>query len=125
VSDQKKKSKKPNRKRDKRMTIRGTEQEKKKIEQKAEKAGMSRTEYMIRSALEKKIIDFGNLEDINNLRIELKRIGNNINQIAQKLHQNDTLSQEEKVMFIEEIDDLKYQQDMIHKQIVKLISELG
>ena len=125
MSEQKSKSKKPNRKRDRRMTVRGTEQEKKKIEQKAEKAGLSRTEYMIRSALEKNITSFNNLEDINKLRIELKRIGNNLNQIARKLNENNTLEQEEKVLFIEEIDDLKYQQDMIHKQIIKLISELG
>ena len=119
------KDQKPNRKRDKRMTIRGTAKEKKKIEQKAKKAGLSRNEYMLKSALEKDITSLDNLESINNLRIELKKIGNNINQIARKLNQNDTLEQEEKVLFIEEIDDLKYQQDMIHKQIIKLISELG
>ena len=120
-----KQKKKPNRKRDKTITIRGTAKEKKKIEQKAEKAGLSRTEYMIRSALEKKVISFENLEDINKLRIELKKIGNNINQIARKLNQNDTLEQEEKILFIEEIDDLKAQQAMIHRQILELVSELG
>jgi len=100
------------------MTIRGTEQEKKKIEQKAEKAGLSRTEYMLRSALEKNIVD---LDSVNDLRIELKRIGNNLNQIARKLNENNTLAQEEKILLIEEIDDLKAQQAMIHRKILKLL----
>ena len=122
MKDEKPKSKKPNRKRDKRMTIRGTEQEKKKIEQKTEKSGLSRNEYMIRSALEQKIFD---LKSVNDLRIQLKRIGNNLNQIARKLNQNNTLAQEEKILLIEEIDDLKAQQAMIHRQILELVSELG
>ena len=116
------KDQKPNRKRNKRMTIRGTEQEKKKIEQKTEKSGLSRNEYMIRSALEQKIFD---LKSVNDLRIQLKRIGNNLNQIARKLNQNNALDQEEKILLLEEIDDLKAQQAMIHRQILELVSELG
>ena len=114
-------NKKPNRKRDKRITIRGTPEEKAKIEEKAKEAGLSRNEYMLKSALEKDITSLDNLESINNLRLELKRIGNNLNQIARNLNENNTLDQEEKILLIEEIDDLKAQQAMIHREILKLL----
>ena len=68
-----------NRRRDKTLTIRLTESEKANIEKKAAKAKMNLTEYIIAASNKSKIKV---AEDTTPLLIELKRIGNNINQIA-------------------------------------------
>jgi len=74
---------KENRKRDKTLTIRLTESEKANIEKKAAKAKMNLTEYIIAASNKSKIKV---AEDTTPLLIELKRIGNNINQIAMKIN---------------------------------------
>ena len=72
-----------NRRRDKTLTIRLTESEKANIEKKAAKAKMNLTEYIIAASNKSKIKV---AEDTTPLLIELKRIGNNINQIAMKIN---------------------------------------
>lgn len=74
---------KENRKRDKTLTIRLTESEKANIEKKAAKAKMNLTEYIIAASNKSKIKV---AEDTKPLLVELKRIGNNINQIAMKIN---------------------------------------
>ena len=72
-----------NRKRDKTLTVRLTESEKALIEKKAKRANMNLTEYIIAVSNKSKI----NVpEDTKPLLVELKRIGNNINQIAMKIN---------------------------------------
>ncbi len=46
---------------------------------KAKSANMSITDYMIRSALDKRIVNFDGLEGVTG---QLKRMGNNINQLV-------------------------------------------
>ena len=72
-----------NRKRDKTLTIRLTESEKALIEKKANRANMNLTEYIIAVSNNSKI---NVTEDTRPLLVELKRIGNNINQIAMKIN---------------------------------------
>ena len=72
-----------NRKRDKTLTIRLTESEKALIEKKAKRANMNFTEYIIAVSNRSKI---NVAEDAKPLLVELKRIGNNINQIAMKIN---------------------------------------
>ena len=72
-----------NRRRDKTLTVRLTESEKANIEKKAAKAKMNLTEYIIAASNKSKIKV---AEDTTPLLIELKRIGNNINQIAMKIN---------------------------------------
>ena len=72
-----------NRKRDKTLTVRLTESEKANIEKKAAKAKMNLTEYIIAVSNKSKI---NVTEDTKPLLVELKRIGNNINQIAMKIN---------------------------------------
>lgn len=72
-----------NRKRDKTLTIRLTDTEKKKIIAKSRKAKMSTTDFIIAST------DNAVIKTPENLRpvvSQLKRIGNNINQIAVKVN---------------------------------------
>ena len=71
------------RKRDKTLTIRLTESEKMMIEKKASKAKLNLTEYIISVSSKSKI---SVTEDTKPVLLELKRIGNNINQIAMKIN---------------------------------------
>lgn len=64
---------------DKRINIRLTEKEKKLIESKAKKCNMTVTKYIINSCLKDKIIIVDGLDKIDT---ELRRIGNNINQLT-------------------------------------------
>ena len=65
------------RKRNKSIPIRVTEDELKQIDKKAAKARLSRTDYLIKCALDKEITL---IEDIKPLLTEMRRIGNNLNQ---------------------------------------------
>ena len=64
---------------DKKINIRLTEQEKNLIEKKANKCNMTITKFIISSCLKDKIIIITGLDKID---VELKRIGNNINQLT-------------------------------------------
>ncbi len=72
-----------NRKRDKTLTIRLTDSEKKKIIAKSKKAKMSATDFIIACA-DNAVIKTP--EDLRPVVSQLKRIGNNINQIAVKVN---------------------------------------
>lgn len=72
-----------NRKRNQTLTVRLTAAEKNAIIQKAEKAGMSLTDYIVASSL---LTEIHVAEDTRPLVTELKRIGNNLNQISMKIN---------------------------------------
>lgn len=72
-----------NRRRDKTLTIRLTDSEKKKIIAKSRKAKMSTTDFIIAST-DNAVIKTP--EDLRPVVSQLKRIGNNINQIAVKVN---------------------------------------
>ncbi|MEG0091629.1 MAG: MobC family plasmid mobilization relaxosome protein [Oscillospiraceae bacterium] len=65
--------------RTKQIVIRMTEEEYEQIKNKIEQSKMTQQEYLIRACTDKKIIV---VEGIRELTVELKRIGNNLNQIA-------------------------------------------
>ena len=75
---------KDNRRRDMTLTIRVTEKEKLYIKKRAKKAGLSTTDYIVRLSLETPIYIPVNMQPF---LLELKRIGNNINQLTKKLMQ--------------------------------------
>lgn len=72
-----------NRKRAETLTIRLTSKEKEMIQKKAKKAQLSVTDFLVATSLHTEIHV---AEDIKPLLIELKRIGNNINQITTKIN---------------------------------------
>ena len=72
-----------NRKRNMTLTIRVTLGEKDAILQKAKQADMSLTDYLVTSALSTQIFV---AEDLKPALTELKRIGNNLNQITTKIN---------------------------------------
>ena len=71
------------RKRDKTLTIRVTEKEKQYIQKRADKADLSVTDYMVRLSNETPIYI---PVDMQPFLLELKHIGNNINQLTQKVN---------------------------------------
>ena len=72
-----------NRKRNMALTIRVTPGEKDAILRKAKQADMSLTDYLVTSALSTQIFV---AEDLKPALTELKRIGNNLNQITTKIN---------------------------------------
>ena len=82
------------RKRNKSIPIRVTEKELQAIDANAKKAKKNRTEYMISSAIDKEITV---IEDLREMIVQLKRIGNNLNQLTRKAN-----AQEVKVVDLEE-----------------------
>ena len=72
-----------NRKRNQTLTIRVTAAEKDAIVRNAAKARLSLTDYIVASSL---LTEIHVAEDTRPLLIELKRIGNNLNQISMKIN---------------------------------------
>ncbi len=70
-----------NRKREKQIKFYVNEKEYDQIKKKVEKSKLKQQEYLIKSALNKKIIVIDGLKEI---LLELSREGNNLNQIAKK-----------------------------------------
>lgn len=98
-----------NRRRDKTLTIRLTDTEKKKIIAKSRKAKMSATDFIIAST-DNAVIKTS--EDLRPVVSQLKRIGNNINQIAVKVNSGSVYS----VNFDEVID----MQNKIYEKVFEI-----
>ena len=71
-----------NRKRNQTISIRLTTEEKKEIVAKAKQAQMTLTDYLIECSSNTDIT----VTDLSEVLVELKRIGNNLNQIARKIN---------------------------------------
>ena len=71
-----------NRKRNQTISIRLTPAEKKEITAKAKQAKMTLTDYLIECSRNTEIT----VTDLSEVLVDLKRIGNNINQIARKIN---------------------------------------
>lgn len=80
------------------VTFRASDKEKEQIQKKIEQSKISQQDYLLRCALKKKIIV---VEGVNELNSELRRIGNNLNQIAKALNQNKILGANDR---LDEID---------------------
>lgn len=75
-----------NRKRDKQIKFYVNEKEYDQIKKKVKKSKLKQQEYLIKSALNKKIIVIDGLKEI---LLELSREGNNLNQIAKKINEDE------------------------------------
>ena len=73
-----------NRTRPKQIVIRVSEEELEQIKKKVEQSGKSQQQYIIEALTQKQVI---NTDGIKAIYPELKRQGNNLNQIARKLHE--------------------------------------
>lgn len=75
-----------NRKREKQIKFYVNEKEYDQIKKKVKKSKLKQQEYLIKSALNKKIIVIDGLKEI---LLELSREGNNLNQIAKKINEGE------------------------------------
>lgn len=75
-----------NRKREKQIKFYVNEKEYEQIKKNVEKSKLKQQEYLIKSALNKKIIVIDGLKEI---LLELSREGNNLNQIAKKINEGE------------------------------------
>jgi hypothetical protein len=80
-----------------------SEKELEEIKKKAKKSKLTQSEYLLRSALDKKIIVVEGLKDI---LLELSREGNNLNQISKSLNQGEQLDQKQFNEIKEKLMDL-------------------
>ncbi len=97
-----------NRKRNKTLTIRLTDAEYNFIHKKAAKAQKSLTDYIVTLAAE---VPINVAEDIKPLLKEMKRIGNNINQITMKINSGAFTSYD----FQDVIDEQKKIYEELHR----------
>ena len=119
------KDQKPNRKRDKRITIRGTPEEKAQIEEKAKKAGLSRNEYILRVLLSSRKINIIEGDHLHNLMVQLKKVGVNVWEIRKEIMNNTSFTSENKKYFVGELEELNAQYQEIQNQLQKIIRKLN
>lgn len=97
------------RRRDNTLTIRLTKSEKERIERNAKRTKRSITDYIVSLSLETPIHV---AEDVKPLLIELKRIGNNLNQIAAKINSG--------VFHSYDFQDVVDEQKKIYEQLLEI-----
>ena len=83
-----------NKTRPKQLSFRVSEEEYQQLQQKILESGKNQQEYILSCVLEKQIV---NMDGIKELIPELKRIGNNLNQIAKRCNEGGMLPSEAEV----------------------------
>ena len=83
-----------NKTRPKQLSFRVSEEEYQQLQQKISESGKNQQEYILSCVLEKQIV---NTDGIKELIPELKRIGNNLNQIAKRCNEGGMLPSEAEV----------------------------
>ena len=83
-----------NKTRPKQLSFRVSEEEYQQLQQKISESGKNQQEYILSCVLEKQIV---NTDGIKELIPELKRIGNNLNQIAKRCNEGGILPSEAEV----------------------------
>lgn len=91
-----------NRKRPKQIVFRVSEKEYEQIKKKVEQSGKSQQQYIIEALTQAQIV---NMDGIKTIYPELKRQGNNLNQIARLLHENRYLDKNEFTATMREVRD--------------------
>ena len=83
-----------NKTRPKQLSFRVNEEEYQKLQERVQESGKNQQEYILSCVLDKKIV---NADGIKELIPELKRIGNNLNQIAKRCNEGGVLPSEAEV----------------------------
>lgn len=97
---------------DKKINIRLTEKEKSIIEAKAKKLNMTITKFIISSCLKDKIVIVNGLDKIDT---ELRRIGNNINQLTRLAN--------EKIITVIDLKELRMEVNNIWQLLKQLVQK--
>ena len=99
------------------MKFRATEEEASEIRRKAAAAGMTVSRFLRTSAMNSQVVLY-NTADLFGLRSELKRIGNNINQIAMVVNSNNAV-------YRNDVRDLKKQFSELSEKINEYLKPLS
>ena len=83
-----------NKTRPRQLSFRVNEEEYQKLQERVQESGKNQQEYILSCVLDKKIV---NTDGIKELIPELKRIGNNLNQIAKRCNEGGVLPSEAEV----------------------------
>ena len=97
---------------DKKINIRLTEKEKSIIESKSKKLNMTITKFIISSCLNDKIVIINGLDNIDT---ELRRIGNNINQLTRLAN--------EKIITVIDLKELRMEVNNIWQLLKQLVQK--
>ena len=97
---------------DKKINIRLTEKEKNIIESKAKKLNMTITKFIISSCLKDKIVIVNGLDKVDT---ELRRIGNNINQLTRLAN--------EKIITVIDLKELRMEVNNIWQLLKQLVQK--
>lgn len=97
---------------DKKINIRLTEKEKSIIESKSKKLNMTITKFIVSSCLKDKIIIVNGLDKIDS---ELRRIGNNINQLTRLAN--------EKIITVVDLKELRMEVNNIWQLLKQLVQK--
>lgn len=99
------------------MKFRATEEEAAEIRRKAAAAGMNVSRFLRTSAVKSQVVLY-NTADIYGLRSDLRRIGNNIDQIAMVANSN-------KSVYLSDVRDLRKQLNEMNRSIAELLKPLS
>lgn len=99
----------------KRLNCRITEKENEKFERLVKKSKLNKSEFMRKSILEKDIIV---IEDIKELATELKRIGNNLNQLTRAVNTGE-------VKELEELKEMKSDLSEVFEEVIKALKKVN
>ena len=97
---------------DKKINIRLTEKEKSIIESKAKKLNMTITKFIVSSCLKDKIVIVNGLDKVDS---ELRRIGNNINQLTRLAN--------EKIITVIDLKELRMEVNNIWQLLKQLVQK--
>lgn len=97
---------------DKKINIRLTEKEKSIIESKAKKLNMTLTKFIVSSCLKDKIVIVNGLDKVDT---ELRRIGNNINQLTRLAN--------EKIITVIDLKELRMEVNNIWQLLKQLVQK--
>ena len=97
---------------DKKINIRLTEKEKSIIEPKAKKLNMTLTKFIVSSCLKDKIVIVNGLDKVDS---ELRRIGNNINQLTRLAN--------EKIITVIDLKELRMEVNNIWQLLKQLVQK--
>lgn len=99
------------------MKFRATEEETAEIRRKAAAAGMNVSRFLRTAAVNSQVVLY-NTADVFGLRSELKRIGNNINQIAMVVNSN-------KAVYQSDVRELKKQFSKLSEKLNEYLKPLS
>lgn len=110
-----KKKKPPNRERSKQINIRLNQSEVELLQKNISKSKLNQNEFLRKSILEKNIIV---IDEIKGLMVELKRVGNNLNQITRMINNGE-------VKDSKEITEVKNNLQIVWNQVIEALKKVN